>query len=288
MPPSTPELLGSRPPWTPPFLREIESLASERGLLDATQNILKRDGIDVAVDGDVERLYAHTGGLLFAGDHKNQWEFVAIMDLLSKMGRQELLLIAKFYVHWQAHQALGDVAARHIVPVYPRILARDRGELLNSETGNRLMYRRFLRTAADSAQLNDHALDTAAQSLINNDAVGIFPCGSVVDAKTHPWRRGVGEIIQRIPDDAKSNVLIVPFGMEDISRLRLVAAVAMRGRGVFGRPQTMTLQLGTVQTVQELVDTLPCENRNDPMAITMGVRKLLYPDAPYTSDACNM
>lgn len=50
--------------------------------INAVHHILRRNNIDVTVDGDFDQLNEHEGGILFVGDHKNQWEFVALMDLL--------------------------------------------------------------------------------------------------------------------------------------------------------------------------------------------------------------
>lgn len=261
-------LTDSRPRWTPSFLREIENLGDEIGFIDAVHETLARDNVTVDVEGDFERLQNHSGGLLFIGDHKNQWEFVALMDMLSRMGRDDMYNIAKFYVQRQVHQALGQAASRLILPVYPRILARDRGEFFNSEVVNRVLYRRHLLTMAESAEVNTRSLKIAGESLAGGGVVNIFPCGSVVDARKKPWRSGVGEILRQIPKENTQEVLVVPYSMADAPRARLVGAVALGGRGVFGRPQTLHVQLGPVQTVAELLDLLPDSASSDREAIT--------------------
>lgn len=253
-------------------MREIEALGEQIGFMNAVHEIFRRDNITVGVEGDLDRVQNHKDGILFVGDHKNQWEFAALMDILSQIDRDEMLNIAKFYVQRQVHQALGYAASRLVAPVYPRILARDRGEFFNSETLNRLFYRKYLLTLAESEQANTRSLQAANEHLDRGSVVNIFPCGSVVDARVNPWRTGVGKIIRQIPEETKSDVLIVPYGMEDISRARLVGAVAMRGRGIFGRPQQMNVRLGPLQTAAELADSLPDSDREDPEAITERLR----------------
>jgi len=261
-------LTGSRPKWTPAFLREIEALSNKVGFINAVHQTLEQDNIAVKVEGDFEQLQDHQNGILFVGDHKNQWEFVALMDMLSRMNRDDMLNIAKFYVQRQVHQALGSAASRLVMPVYPRILASDRKEFFNSETLNRILYRKYLLTTAESAEANTRAIEAATEFLEEEGVVNIFPVGSVVDSLTHPWRRGVGRIVNDIPEEAKQNVLIAPYRIDDISQKRLIGAVAMRGRGLVGSHQTMNVRLGPLQTAAELVDPLLDSNRTDHVAIT--------------------
>lgn len=269
---SEPHLTASRPKWTPPFLREIETLSGKVGFIEAVHQTLEQDNIAVKIDGDFEKLKDHPGGILFVGDHKNQWEFVALMDMLARMGRNDMLNIAKFYVQRQVHQALGHTASRLITPVYPRILASDRKEFFNSETLNRILYRKHLLTTAESAEANTRAIKASAKRLGEGGVVNIFPTGSVVDSLTHPWRDGVGRIISDIPDDTKKEILIAPYQLDDISRARLIGAIAMRGNGSLGKPQTMNLRLGPIQTATKLVDSLPESVHEDQAAITALLR----------------
>lgn len=266
-------LTDSRPSRRPRFLREIEERSEEVGFIHAIHETLEQDGIAVNVSGDLDRLQDHEGGMLFVGDHKDQWEFVALMDMLAQMERDDMLNIAKFYVKRQVHQAFGRAASRLVMPVYPRILASDRGEFFNTETLNRIAYRRHLLTLAESAQANAEAIAASSERLVDDGVVNIFPVGSVVDARKHTWRTGVGRIINGVPEEAASDVLVVPYGMESISRARFLGAVATRGWGVFGRPQTMNVHIGPIQTVGELTESLPAGERDDPAAITAQLRE---------------
>jgi hypothetical protein len=235
-------LTNSRPNHRPYFLKEIEALSDKIGFIDAVHEILRRDNITVAVNGDIEQLREHDHGILFVGDHKNQWEFVALMDILSQIGRGDMLNIAKFYVKRQVHQAMGAAASKLVAPVYPRLLASDRRDHINSEMINRWLYKKFLLTTELSEEVNQRSLQAASERLGQGGIVNIFPCGSVVNAHTHPWRSGVGRIIRDIPDEQKVEVKIVPYKLEDMSRLRFMGAVATRGSGLVA-PQTMNLSL---------------------------------------------
>jgi hypothetical protein len=67
-------------------------------------------------------------------------------------------------------------------------------------------------------------------------------------------------------------VLIAPYAIDNISRFRLVGAVAMRGRGVIGRPQVINLRTGPLQTVAELVGSLPNSDHDNQEIITDRLR----------------
>jgi hypothetical protein len=269
---SEPELTGSRPKWRPTFLREIEALGDEVGFMNAVRQTLEQDNITVEVDGELEQLHDHQGGILFVGDHKNQWEFVALIDMLSRIERNDMLNVAKFYVKRQIHQALGQAASKLVIPVYPRILASDREEFFNSETLNRVLYRKYLLSTAESADANTRAIEAVVERLDKGGVGNIFPTGSVVDSLTHPWREGVGRIINELPDKSKEETLVVPYKLDDIPRRRLVGAIAMRGHGMFGRPQRMSLRLGPVCTTAALIDSLPDSDRENQTAITQQLR----------------
>jgi len=260
--------------WTPRFLQEIEELGNTVGFVDAIHQTLQQGHVTVDVEGDFDQLQDHSGGILFVGDHKNQWEFIALTDILSQMGRTDMLNIAKFYVQREVYLSLGHVAAeQHALPVYPRILARDRANPLNYEIANRVIFRHYLLTLAESEEANTRSLGIASEKLVEGGTVNIHPTGRVVDARTHPWRAGVGRIIQHISEETRKDILIAPYSLDKISNVQLLGALAVRGRGVLGRPQTMHVQLGPLQTAAALVDSLPDSDRDDPVAITTQLQR---------------
>ena len=270
--------------WAPPFLREFEQLGTEVGFINAIHETLQRDNVTVDIDGDFEQLKEHSGGVLFVGDHKNSWEFVAAMDMVSQMGRDDMLNVAKFYVRNAVNQVLGQTAADLLLPVYPRILASDRQNIFNYELFNRLKYHKDLLTLAQSQAANDQATITASERLTNGGVVNVYPTGQVVDAGQHPWREGVGKILKSIPDHDKDSVLIVPYNMQHISRMRFMGAIAMRGKGIFGKPQSLNVQLGTMQTASELVGQLHPRDQDDPKAITALLQQQFIKDFTNTSN----
>lgn len=258
--------------WRPRFLREIREQIETVGFTQATYELLARDKVSIRTEGDIDRLREHQGGMLFVGDHQHQWEFVALAGLLHTLGRDDMRNIAKFYVKHQITSALGEVAAQNIIPVYPRLLARDRNGDYGNERFSRWRYKRWLLSNAESAIANEAAIQDATDHLARDGVVNIYPCGGIVDARKHPWRQGMGRIITKLPEETRKEVLVAPYRMVDASWLRLVAAVALRGHEPFVRPQAINLEIGPLQTAADLVEGLPPESQEDPMAITAQLR----------------
>lgn len=267
--PSEISIAPPRSSWAPGFLREIKEHGEEHGFVDAFHQALQNANISVNAEGDIDHLKEHNGGILFIGDHKTRWEFIAIADVMSQIQRRELLNVAKFYVQRQVYMALGYRAAtEHVVPVYPRILARDRPGIFNYEFSSRFLFRKHLLSFAESLEANTRSLAKVSQALMDDGAVNIHPTGCVEDATAYEWRGGIGRIIQQIPDENKSDVLLAPYSVENFSQARLLGAIATRGFGPLGRPQTLEVKIGSLQAARDLVEELPREERESPMAIT--------------------
>jgi hypothetical protein len=259
--------------WRPKFIREICNSASENGLLMAAHEIMARSNVTVTTSGDIDRIQEHSGGLLFVGNHNKQFEFAALMAVLGQMGRRSMKNVAKFYVHKQVHWALGNLGTEALLPVYPRLLAADRRNKLNAELGSRMLFHKSLQTLAESARLNQVAIDLAAQELSDSGVVNIFPCGSIVNNMKKPWRPGVGRIISAVPAEDRGNVLVVPYHADNINRLRLLGAVAAQGRGLLGGPQHIDLAFGSLRTVGETIELTPGGRHASPEALTDTLRQ---------------
>jgi hypothetical protein len=203
----------------------------------AAHEMMVRSNVTIATSGEVDRVQQHSGGLLFIGNHSRQFEFAPLMAILGQMGRVSIKNVAKFYVERQVHWALGTLGTEALLPVYPRLLATDRRNKLNVELGSRLLFRKSLQTLAESARLNQLMVDSAAQELSDDGVVNVFPCGRIVNNMKKPWRPGVGRIISAVPAADRENVLVVPYQVNNMSRLRLLGAVAARGRGPLGTQQ---------------------------------------------------
>jgi hypothetical protein len=258
--------------WRPRCIREAQELHAAKGLMLAVHELLERDNITVNAGGPLDTMADHPYGMLFVGNHSRQFEFVALMEVMSRLGRTSMKHIAKFYVGNQLRWAFGGDVADAILPVYPRLLATDRRNKFNLELFSRIAYRSSLKDSAESARLNDLALESAAQELSEGGLVNIYPCGSIVNNMRHPWRAGVGRILTSLPEEDRDNILVVPYHADNINRTRLIMAGLARGRGIFGRPQEITVEFGEPCTVAETIGSLPYESQRDPVAITDALR----------------
>lgn len=259
--------------WRPAFLRELRDRADRVGMLAATAEILRRNNITVKAGGNTDTVRKHRGGHLFVGNHNKQFEFVALMDFLSQLGHTSMVHIVKFYVERQVGWALGQTALDMVLPVYPRLLASDRRRKLNAELGSRILFHRSLATLEESNRRNEETLRLAADELASGGIVNIFPCGSIVNNMTQPWRPGVGRMIRLLPNEVHDDVMVVPYHADNINRARLLVAVATQGRGLFGRPQTIDLQFGEARTVADVIRRVPEPSRSDPARITDVLRQ---------------
>lgn len=196
------------------------------------------------------------------------------MGFLGQIGRPAMKNVAKFYVENQARWALGSVGTDALLPVYPRLLARDRKNKLNHEIGSRIVFNRSLQTTAESNRLNERSLTTAVGDLSRGRIVNIFPCGRIANTLTRPWRPGLGKMIGRLSEADRDDVLVVPYQADNIRRGRLLAAIVMRGRGVFGKPQNIELEFGRPRTATEVMAMIPEASQDDPAAITDIVRQM--------------
>lgn len=264
---TSPEVYSASQPWRPAFLRELRADAERDGMLRATQDALERANVTVRTQGNMETISSHEGGMLFIGNHERQFEFVALMDVLSRLGRTSMKNIVKFYVEEQVEWCLGKAGTDIVLPVYPRLLDRDRKDKWNAELGSRIMFHKLVQPAAVARPLTDQTVAAASKELRDGGVVNIFPCGSIVNAMEEPWRDGVGRIVRGIPESERKDVLVVPYHADNISRGRLVAAVAARGRGPLARPQTIDLTVGVTHTATEVMDEIEEDKRDIPMAI---------------------
>ncbi len=264
--------------WRPEFISEVSELAESTDPPSMVSQLLTRDNITVNPSGQYEELANHEGGILFVGEHKQQFEFLPLMAVLHDLGRTGLKNIVKPYVGINAEKVFGPVGLMVALPVYPRALDRDRPNIWNDQLRARMLFRRYLQTAANARRLTDISLQMAADELVAGEVINIFPCGRVVDSMKNPWREGVGRIIGLVPEEKGDDVLVVPYHANNIKKVRMAAALAARGKNILGRPQTVEVVFGPSYTVNELIDALPPEHQANPRAMTDLLREM-YADS---------
>jgi hypothetical protein len=259
--------------WRPAFIREIRAHAERDGMMRATHDILRRDNVSVNVSGSLDAIANHQGGMLFIGNHNRQFEFVALMAVLSGIGRTSMKNIVKFYVENQINWAFGKPGTDITLPVYPRLLDKDRKSIMNLELGSRMLFYRSLKPGDEARRATAESTVAAAKELAEGGVVNIFPCGSITNNMVKPWREGTGRIVSMVPEAQHGDTLVIPYHADNINRLRLVAAVAARGKGLLGRPQHIDMAIGEPQTITEVMQSIDGDLPHTPMAITDTLRQ---------------
>jgi len=265
----TPENQG----WRPEIATELRQLCQSQGIMQATHTVLEQSNITVVPEGPLKAIVDHTDGLLFAGNHSMIFEFAILTDMLSQLGKTSIKHVAKFYAEEQTVWLLGEQAREMTLPVYPRALASDRKNKINAELPLRLVFHRHLKSLEESKKLTDNSLQAAADELALGGIVNIYPRGSVRNDVRRTWRAGIGRIIQKLPEDAQEKTMYVPYHVDGLNPVKIVAAVASRGKGILGRPQRIGISVGEPRPIDDMVKILPPDARHDPLAVAEVLRR---------------
>lgn len=272
------EDVGSLWKMRPNFLRTLGDIATEHGSNAAMRCALEQANIAVDIrspDDVVTQLDEHRGSVLFVGDHRKQWEFVALMALAATVGRSDLYHVAKFYVMHQVSSALGKAAASKVLPVHPRILANDVRHGVDAEVVSRLVYRQHLRNTAESKMHNERVISSARQLLHDGHMVNIFPCGKITDALKSTWRTGLGRVISGLSEDDRASTLLCMYRFgEGMSRTNFLARISTIGTYTPSSTQLLPFEVLRVATIAETMASMRAAEQANPTAITSHVRQL--------------
>ena len=239
----------------PGFVKDTRELVEQTsGIAGAVAETFDRANITVEVEGDTSLIANEGQGALLVGDHRNGFEYAPLLAAFGHMGREDIRLVAKpFSMQARVIGSLGVGGAGLTLPVIPGTLARDRDDKFNRDLYWRIVNRGNLPTKAELKQLNADTLQHCTDLAVSGHAVTLYPAGGVMDATVRPWQRGLGRVIQQLPEEARDGVAIVPFRFDDFSKLRLMRSLTMASSGMVPRPYTITMRLGKQGTVNELL-----------------------------------
>lgn len=273
--PEIPEITHMPPLFyrEPPRLQEVRAHMQEgMGFATAVHHVVQEAGIKVIVDGDTSAWENPGQGALLVGDHRQRIEYLPLMSVFGAMGREDAHLLAKPYLKTvKAIGTLGAKAAEVILPVVPHAMAQERRTTLSLTGAYRVLKRSHLPTEEQIRTNNARTLQRCTEITAGGGAVSMYPTGCVKDALTTSWYPGIGKIIQRLSDEAKNRVMIVPFRFDTFSQIAVLRALGKR-RGPILTPKTqeLHLKLGKQGTVREL---LPDIDELDAAAITERLRR---------------
>jgi hypothetical protein len=232
--------------------KEIAELVG--GIPTAVAEKFRQARIAVNIEGDNTQWTNH--GILFAGDHRQGFEFAPLLAALGQAGRDDAHCISKpFSRNALIIKALGEQADKINLPVIPSRLARDRVDLFNSDFGWKLLQWRRLPKLRDVSMMNRLTISRAAELLADGHIVTLFPGGRVTDATHCQWQQGVGRIIKELPTASLADTRIVLFRFDNFSRTRLLANLVIHSHGLTPKPYTITLRAVQGPAIQLLGST---------------------------------
>jgi len=265
----------------PKFLHALQEMTAERSLPAALAEYLSVAHLPILIKGETSGWNSTGKGSLLIGDHRNGLEYFFLLAALGQVGRNDLKVIGKPYA---LSVRLAEVLDLHqegyILPVIPRTLASNRLNIFNRDIWMRLFNANKLSTQKEAKAINATAMQQAASCLAQGSAVGVFPTGGVKSATTSAWYRGVGVIIQLLPEEARERVVIIPFQFEQFTRFQVVRTLWLSSKGWAVKPRPLTLNVGRPITVADFL-TSETAGSTDPQVITERLRLRYVQDFPH-------
>lgn len=239
----------------PPFVRQLRRETGRRGSLsEAMAQMFTGGRVVVDVCGGTDAWQRTGTGTLLVGDHRQRFEFAALLSALGQAGRTDVHLFAKpFSRNARIIHSAGLHAQGVILPVFPRRFAADRHHVLDRDLLRRLAIGDGLPTEGELRLLNDRILRRASASLEAGRLVTLFPCGAVVDARRSTWHRGLGTIVKQVAPARRSAVAVVLFRFDDFSATRIVHRLNLHARGVVPRrPYRIRLRVRALGQIDDV------------------------------------
>lgn len=256
----------------PKFLQALQDLTLELALPLAFAEYLRLAKLPIIINGDTSDWNRTRKGVLLIGDHRNGLEYFLLLAALGQEGRNDIKIIGKPYaLSVRLTEALDMRHEGYILPVIPGTLISDRLNIFNRDIAMRLLNANNLSTRKEAKAINATAMENAVSFLANGYAVGVFPTGGVKSATKSAWFRGVGAMIQLLPEEARERVVIIPFQFGHFTQLQLVGRLWLYSKGFKVKPGTLSLNLGRQITVADFL-TSETAGSTDPQVITERLR----------------
>lgn len=258
----------------PAFVSQARALVEPAGgVASAVAHLFKLSNISIRVLGDTSGWSVPGAGTLFVGDHRDGVEFAPLLATLGNLGREDAHFIAKpFSFNARIVRSLGTATDELMLPVIPGTLARDRQHIWNRDFWWRLRLHNRLPTRREIVVSNLDVIERAAHLVGAGHLVNIFPTGGILDARKKPWHRGIGKIIQALPDECIETTRVVLFRFDDISKILLVRSLVRQSHAIPTPPYEITLHIGPQGTLPELFGGVDAVHRLDATELTAQLR----------------
>ncbi len=248
-----------------------EKQIPQRGLPKTAVEFLDQIGIEYQLTGsDKNYFQKHEGSVILLG--LNHEFFAEPIILTAAGGRKDL-----YFFGIKTIAYTGKNFAKFVLPVLPRKYAAGRGALLFRKKpkdsidifADFLNLERF--NAEEIDKLNNDSINKAANVLAEGHALMIFPNGGRV--VTHPWMRGIGEIIKVLREKNYDKTIILPSQFLGLSSKKRVILAARKR--LLGGPVTLRVKIkvGKPIAVGDLFREIDKEKFTDGRSIAAYLRQ---------------
>ena len=248
-------------------LIDFEENIPTMGIQKAADNLLSHFFIKPIIKSNFYPNEFKEGPVMFIGMNHNLVIEPAVIS--SIIPRDDIYLIGN-----KTFEVLGGNVSRHVLPVIQKKYAVD-----YKETNNKKRYRLLTNpittlysskklTLKETAEINANTFHEAVEKLNENSAIIIFPTGrNNIDS---PWRKGVGEIISRIPKEIRGNVKLIPIFITGISLKDVLKGIKANN----GEIKTIDIFFGRIIPLEEIYTGL--SESNNPITISSLLRKKMF------------
>jgi len=248
-------------------LIDFEENIPTMGIQKATDNLLSNIFIKPIIKSNFYPEEFKEGPVLFIGMNHNLIIEPAVIS--SIIPRDDIYLIGN-----KAFEVLGGNVSKYVLPVIQKKYAVDYREANNKKRSGFItnfitsLYSSKKLTLKETAEINKNTFQEAVKRLNQNSAVIIFPTGrNNIDS---PWRKGVGEIISRIPEERRGNVKLIPIFITGISLKDVLRGIKANN----GEVKTIDIFFGRIIPLKEIYAGL--SEINNPITISSLLRKKMF------------
>lgn len=208
------------------FWIKIDSKAEEEDWGTASKELISKLGIELDTGEDLERIRKNKKATLVLGvNHEAILEPFIIASLL---GDRRVSLISL-----KVLQVLGRAYSKYIMPVMPRRYAKDEKRfkrwIVNKVHPRARLYGIEELKVVEIDEMNEKVFNRAAKRLMEGMDVVLFATGGKVAQAA--WGRGLGEIVNRVSKEKRSDVQIAFFHFDGLRQMEVVKRFWMAANG---------------------------------------------------------
>lgn len=250
-------------------LAKLEKSIPELGLANTSTEFLKKIGVIVKESKTFLPLLDKEGkAVLFIGLNHDMW--LEPLFLASLIKRKDILAIGE-----KSFQYLGKNLANYIVPVFWKRYAIDGHHSFEKKIKNHMRifhnlinFRCYEKlTLAQIKKMNNSAFKKSSGHLASGGALLIFPGGE--GPAGNSWRKGIGEIILKIPPSKRKNVTLVPLSFYGPSKKLLIKNARLAYTGKRPQKTEATILPGKEINLNDFYKKIGCQKNSSQISFLL-------------------